>query len=406
MAIRLCPLCNTNNASIELEYEPRDFDQCILAKQSLVKVCRLCGMIYTDHGIDDVSIKSFYETYSLYSGSDAGFGTGGSTFADIGRYNWYTTLLKESGISNNALICDLGCGKGGFLEYLRQLGFLQLRAVEVDPRCVDFARRTYGIDARQGSTDAIPFSNESIEVIVAAQVMEHIGDVRRSFGECWRVLKPGGLLLIEVPDASRYAETRLHDFAWVALMEHVNHFTPKTMERMLQNSGFSLVTASKTDQIIKAPHRYPSLCCIGRKETDIMPKTIYPDSDVHEWLSAHINQEWHYARSRARWLNNLFASGNKIACWGISREFFNLIRFSGLDALKAYALYDKNPLKTALTVSGKPVVHPDLLPLDKEDVTLIITSVLHADAIASEAENRGFKGPVYMLEQDPSFILS
>lgn len=397
--IRHCPVCLGNQADTVLEYVPREFDQCELSMRSLVKTCRDCGMVFVDHGIAPEAIRRFYEEHSLYS-SDATFGTGGSTPADLERYAWYSKLLADSGARPDSIVADVGCGKGGFLAHLKSAGYGRLCAVEVDPRCAEIAREQHGADVRVGSADQIPFADSSIDVLVAAQVMEHLDDVHKSLKECYRVLRPDGLLLIEVPDTSRYATTRLYDFAWVALMEHVNHFTPHSLAQVLQSEGFQVITTNQSDRTIHDIHKYPSLCVVGRKsDAPSIPYSFTNDFHALAAMTAHVATERDYAAQRKVWLESLFTAASPIACWGISREFFNLVRFSGLDPSRLFGLYDRNQQKLKLTVSGKPVMHPDTVPFDRADLTIILTSVLHADAIRADLAQRGFKGTARILEQ-------
>ena len=97
---------------------------------------------------------------------------------------------------------DLGCGRGEWLELLRDAGFSS-RGVDLDLGMLSGLRKL-GLDARHANalqalreTDA-----ESLAIVSAFHLVEHIPfeDVRTIVREAMRVLKPGGLLILETPN--------------------------------------------------------------------------------------------------------------------------------------------------------------------------------------------------------------
>ncbi len=96
-------------------------------------------------------------------------------------------------------ILDIACGTGSILRDLKAHGYRHLYALEISNYAV---RRLNdeGIVARTGRLPAIAFPDDTFDVVIASQVLEHI--IRRdAFAwEIRRVLKPGGRAFIFVPD--------------------------------------------------------------------------------------------------------------------------------------------------------------------------------------------------------------
>ena len=119
------------------------------------------------------------------------------------RLQAYASFLEATrGLSAPASILDLGCGRGEWLELLRERGF-PARGVDLDAgmlaNCSDL-----GLDVRQ--MDALVALREvpdaSVSVVSAFHLVEHIPfeTVRQLIAEAYRILVPGGLLLMETPN--------------------------------------------------------------------------------------------------------------------------------------------------------------------------------------------------------------
>lgn len=90
---------------------------------------------------------------------------------------------------------DIGSSFGGFLESAREEGF-QVQGVEISEYASRYANEN-GIPTFQGSLlDAI-FPNDHFSVITMVEVIEHIEEPNHFFKELTRILKPGGLLLLQ-----------------------------------------------------------------------------------------------------------------------------------------------------------------------------------------------------------------
>ena len=71
-------------------------------------------------------------------------------------------------------------------------------------------------------------------------ILEHVAAVRPFLAECRRVLRPGGVMIVEVPDLMLYPEK----IDALILHEHCNHFTPENLHHLAALEGFGLVETS------------------------------------------------------------------------------------------------------------------------------------------------------------------
>jgi SAM-dependent methyltransferase len=145
---------------------------------------------------------------------------GGFTHVD-GTVAFYSRI--NGVVGESSVVLDLGCGRGAAAEdpvpWRRHLQTFRGRCARVIGVDVDEAGSTNPLlDEFHLMTDGrIPLADESVDVCYSDWVLEHVADVDVYFGECARVLKPGGYLFIRTPNvwsymgvASRLIPSRLH----------------------------------------------------------------------------------------------------------------------------------------------------------------------------------------------------
>jgi len=99
-------------------------------------------------------------------------------------------------------VLDVGCGTGFFLLNLWQAGFVgEAHACDISPGMVAVcakSARAIGCDAKLRVADAenLPYEDESFDLVTAHAVLHHLPDPRVAFAEMFRVLRPGGALLV------------------------------------------------------------------------------------------------------------------------------------------------------------------------------------------------------------------
>ena len=93
-------------------------------------------------------------------------------------------------------ILDVGCGAGNMMHHLASYG--QVTGIDLYSKPLEVARQR-GLDVQEGSADDLPFDDRTFDVVTLLDVVEHVPNEHGVFGECYRVLKPGGKLVVTVP---------------------------------------------------------------------------------------------------------------------------------------------------------------------------------------------------------------
>ena len=94
-------------------------------------------------------------------------------------------------------LVDVGSGTGAILERLGSLAD-EVVGVESDPVPLRMSAER-GLDVRAGRADSLPFSEETVDVLTAFDVLEHLPDDVAAVREFHRVLRPGGSAIVSVP---------------------------------------------------------------------------------------------------------------------------------------------------------------------------------------------------------------
>ena len=108
------------------------------------------------------------------------------------------------------VVLDIASGEG-YGSHLMSNVAAKVIGVDIDPGAVEKASRKYkkpNLEYRQGSADAIPLQDASVDLVVSFETIEHHDRHDEMMAEIKRVLKPGGLTIISTPDKLYYTDKR------------------------------------------------------------------------------------------------------------------------------------------------------------------------------------------------------
>ncbi len=141
-------------------------------------------------------------------------------------------FVRKYAISGRPLtILDAGCGTGYLSCALHQFG--DVVCVDIHPIAVNIARAR-GLTVKQASVTSLPFRSELFDTVVSVDVLYHrrIKNDEKALFEFFRVLKPGGVLLLRVP-AHSHLYSR-HD----AFVHAARRYSKKEITGKVQKTGF------------------------------------------------------------------------------------------------------------------------------------------------------------------------
>ncbi|WP_426489955.1 class I SAM-dependent methyltransferase [Hymenobacter sp. 102] len=134
-------------------------------------------------------------------------------------------------LPRTAAILEIGCSGGPLQQQLRSVGFQNLTGIDISEAAIALAhqRRIPNVSVMDGAR--LKFGDESFDVVVASDVLEHIRDEQLALREWRRVLKPGGQLLVYVPAWPQLWSQ--HD----VVNRHYRRYTAATLSRALEQAS-------------------------------------------------------------------------------------------------------------------------------------------------------------------------
>jgi 2-polyprenyl-3-methyl-5-hydroxy-6-metoxy-1,4-benzoquinol methylase len=163
-----------------------------------------------------------------------------------GRWYWdYRDTVAFSYFrSPHKSIVDLGCGEGIALEKLGQ-NFPEKKVIGVDLEIenIEICRK-HGLTAIYADVCELPIPSGSFDACLCIDMLEHLKNPLQSIREIFRILKPGGRLLIVVPNDRNFFFARLALLMFKEAFYDVGHqrqWRPKDLINLLTHEGFTII---------------------------------------------------------------------------------------------------------------------------------------------------------------------
>lgn len=223
----ICPVCRCAEARRELAVDG-------LAAE--VVVCGECGLGWLHPQPSTAEIQTFYPPDY--------YGRTGRKF--IGLVEFFVRFVSRRRvrflsrhIPTGGRVLDVGCGRGTLLGELADLGF-EAHGFEISHTAAEGADPRVEIRVAE-NLSAADYPAAAFDQVIVWHVLEHVADPRGTLAEIRRLLKPGGELIVAVPNFSSL-QGRWTGAAWfhLDLPRHLYHFSRTSLRRLLTDAGFDV----------------------------------------------------------------------------------------------------------------------------------------------------------------------
>jgi ArsR family transcriptional regulator len=169
-------------------------------------------------------------------------------------------LLK---VTNHGVVADLGAGEGTLAQMLARQAE-RVIAVDLSPKMVEFgselARRhdLKNLEYRLGDIEEPPLDDASVDLAFLSQALHHAGSPQKALAEAFRIVKPGGQLVVLDLLQHSFEEAReLYADVWLG-------FGEGELAAMLEKAGFTEIETAVVDREPDPPH-FQTLLAVARK---------------------------------------------------------------------------------------------------------------------------------------------
>lgn len=207
--------------------------------------CAGCGLLYQNPRPPLEEIDRYYPNqYGSYDSARAGLRARRGLMRRViergqGKRSRLVDRAMPAAPGQTRRLLDVGCASGLFLEMMQRQQGWQVEGVELNEAAARATGERLGVPVFSGPFERASYPTAAFDAITLWDVLEHLHEPLASLRELRRILKPGGVLFLRVPNAASYV-AKLCGRYWSGydLPRHMTLFTPRTLARALAETGF------------------------------------------------------------------------------------------------------------------------------------------------------------------------
>jgi len=236
-----CPLCGSKDISLSVSTE----DYSISKESFEIFDCSSCSFRFTQHIPSPEKIGPYYQSDVYISHSDTKEGVVNKLYHSAREWMLNRKRNLVQSLTKGKRLLDVGSGTGYFLDHMQRHGY-EVQGVEIDGDARKATKKKFGIKVEEPSTFLNGQLPDRVDVITLWHVLEHLHDMDGYMKSIRQQLADDGVVLIAVPNHASYDAT-YYKKHWAAydVPRHLWHFTPETVKRLAEKSGFQVIAQKR-----------------------------------------------------------------------------------------------------------------------------------------------------------------
>ncbi len=232
--VAVCPVCGAGNARFLWAKGDARYDEC-----------PSCGLVYENPRLDEGELQALYSSEGYYRG-------GGTAIAPTGYSDYfaqvspaligeYMTIIERASGRRGGRHLDVGSGPGMLVAHAISRGWDAI-GQEISHWACERAREQ-GIPVLEGPLGEHGLPSDSFDAISMFDVLEHLPEPHPVVRETLRMLKPGGVLVIETPNIGGFFARRIYRerSELVKPRSHICLYNTRAARTLLKGAGFRTV---------------------------------------------------------------------------------------------------------------------------------------------------------------------
>lgn len=238
--MNICPWCGATS-----DHEYIKLNDLFLSQEHFsVFECDSCHLLFTVPRPSSEKLGSYYKSENYYSHQENKKGLIPTIYESVKSVNVrHKVKLATEGLSQGSVL-DIGCGVGDFLSALMEKNW-KIVGIEPDVDACSIAEKRLGVKPLSPSEyDSLP--DQSFDLITMWHVLEHVEDLHFQISQLHRLLKPGGRLLLALPNYLCFDAVHYQQY-WAAwdVPRHLYHFKPDFIRSQISSFGFKYIDNQK-----------------------------------------------------------------------------------------------------------------------------------------------------------------
>jgi len=329
-------------------------------------------------------------------------------------YNWLSSwkwnphvprlvqLISElSGLRKESRILEVGSNDGSFLEVLRKEGYRKLLGVEPAEDAVEAARKR-GVETTRAyfnrkSAGELVTSFGQCDLFVARQVLEHVTDLQEFGIAMQSILRPGGYVLVEVPNFGFSQAAPDYSAIWE---EHVNHFTLETLHKFFDRVGIEMLhseTATFSGEILIA---------LGKCSEKPSATESAPTAELRSRAFAYRDRWPGFRGMLIQFLQEQRKAGRRVAIYGAGCRACCLINYTGIAPHIEFVVDDQREKQGQYMPGSRlPVLSSDALRERSIDLCLLAVNAENEEKVIGKHRAYLERGGQFASVHPPSHRL-
>jgi ubiquinone/menaquinone biosynthesis C-methylase UbiE/5-formyltetrahydrofolate cyclo-ligase len=327
-----------------------------------VYLCPKCGLVQSLPRTD----RAPRAAAAVSSGADWGnvrYGKGFRTEACLALLRLHEDTRKS------LRVLDVGSNRGAFARaFLAAAPKSSIVCVEPDERVAQSCRDMKRAELIEARIENTKLPDYAFDIVHSCHTIEHLASPATTLADHWRVLKPGGLLILDAPNIALIGGEDIVE-EWF-IDKHLYHFSQQSLAALVKAAGFEI--AAKPN-----PNDRENLLFAARKTKRPPAKTRSNTSEAVRARALLTS----YVQTRARNLMALTKAAaeianlkpRRVALWGAGRLFDALVQHGGFDPKSVDALIDTHLKDHMKERHGVRLHGPEILDKKRPDVVVVMS---------------------------------
>ena len=357
-----CELCGRDG--LTLAYAPEHSSRGIS-----IYICCYCGLVQSLPRIDHAPRAPA----AISSGADWGNVRYGKGF----RTTIALDAVKRHIQSDQFRLIDIGSNRGRFIDALtKAFPAADVVAVEPDERVAQSSAAKAELHVAR--IEALKLEAGQFDVVHSCHTAEHLAHPLRVLKDHARILKDGGLLILDAPNIAVIGADDIVE-EWF-IDKHLYHFSIRTLSRMVEAAGFEILEPPDVSD-------RENIFIVARKSAATPAPVTADPSEVDRAVELIST----YGATRSHNIDALHAvaaelcemAPRRVAMWGAGRIFDSLIVHGGFDPKHLAVLIDTYLLAHVAERHGFPLSGPEALPESNPGVVVVMSRGFAGEIVAA-----------------------